>query len=382
VIIPRPPIPSPIKSISPTLYETLLACPARAAWVASGHRDKLVPHPSAILGTCFHRVMEAVQRTEITGSPDECRLRARSLFDDSAGRIHSDAHPLIRVKFPVPEKLPFYNLFRERAAELAARYAAQRQESAVQHSRGHAAIAERRFESSDGLIIGQPDLVDVTHREVIDYKTGRADEPWRVSEREARQLSLYAHLADEAGIDISRGVIVRGNGESAAIDIPPEMAAAEARRARDELARYNARIDGESFYDLARPSPDSCRMCPCQPMCEAFWETTNSTWQDTCGVHIEGVIVDVETATVQGIPLLTLGVEASRGTVETAAVTIEQMPLSWTTADGDRPPEPGDVGRLVDARQVDAWQVDGELREVVRADRVTTSLWRVADMDS
>lgn len=377
MILPDPPAPRAINSISPTLYETLLNCPARAAWLANGRRDALVQHPSAILGTCFHAVMEAAQKGKITGDPDETRPAARILFDNIASRIHSEAHPLIRVKFPAPVRLPFYNLFRERAAALAADYAAQRQEGAGGGSGVFGTISESRFESSDGLIVGRPDLVDVSQAEVVDYKTGvAADEPWRVSEREARQLSLYVYLANEAGLHIFRGVIVRGNGESAAIDIPLDRAEAEAQRARDELAKYDARIDTESFQDLARPTPDVCRMCPCQPICEAFWDSADTSWQEACGVHIEGAVTDMSTAAIQGTPLLTMVLEASRGTLGTGAVTIEQIPESWTTADGDRPPQTGDVVRLVDARLV-----DDEVR-AVRADRIMTSLWRVEAQSS
>jgi hypothetical protein len=316
--------------------------------------------------------MEAAQKGKITGDPDESRPAARILFDNIASRIHSEAHPLIRVKFPAPTKLPFYNLFRERAAALAADYAAQRQEGAGGGSGVFATIAESWFESSDELIVGRPDLVDVSRAEVVDYKSGQAaGEPWRVSEREARQLSLYVYLANEAGLHISRGVIVRGSGESAAIDIPLNRAEAEAQRARDELAKYNARIDSESFQDLAHPAPDACRMCPCQPICNAFWDAADASWQEACGVHIEGVVADMSMATVQGTSLLTMVVEASRGTLGAGTVTIEQIPESWTTADGDRPPETGDVVRIVDARLV-----DDEVR-AVRVDRVMTSLWRV-----
>jgi hypothetical protein len=316
--------------------------------------------------------MEAAQKGKITGDSDESRPAARLLFDNVAARMHSGSHPLIKMKFSIPQKLPFYNLYRERAATLAAEYAAQRQGGAGGGSGVFATIAESRFASSDGIITGRPDLVDVSQAEVVDYKTGiPADEPWRVSEREARQLRLYVYLTNEAGLHISRGVIVRGNGESAAIDIPPEMADAEAQRARDELAKYDARIEGESFQDLARPMPDSCRVCPCQPICEAFWDAADATWQETCGIHVEGTVADMSIATVQGISLLTMVVEASRGTLGAGAVTIEQIPESWTTADGDRPPETGDVVRLVDARLV-----DDEVR-AVRGDRVMTSLWRV-----
>src|ERR1700731_2194947 len=114
VLIPDPPTPQPIESISPTLYKTILACPARAVWSVNGQRGALPPHPSALLGTCFHGVMEAAQKGLITGDFDEGRISAQSLFDNLAAKGYSYAHPLLRVKFPAPEKLPFYYMYRER----------------------------------------------------------------------------------------------------------------------------------------------------------------------------------------------------------------------------------------------------------------------------
>ncbi|HEV8650572.1 MAG TPA: PD-(D/E)XK nuclease family protein [Actinomycetes bacterium] len=373
VLIPDPPAPSRIDRISPSLYETLLGCPARAAWSAFGRRDALAPHPLALLGTCFHGVMEAVQKGQIAGSADECRFAARDCFDRLAASIHADAHPLLKVKFPSPEKLPFHNLFRERAAVLAGEYCGRPGEDAGSGSNGQGTVAEQRFTSEDGLIVGRPDLIDVPRSEVIDYKTGlAADEGWRVSEREARQLNLYVYLAGEAGLSISRGTIVRGNGETATIDIPRATAQAEAQKAREALAEYNASVDGRTFYDLARPAPDNCRMCPCLPMCEPFWRASDPTWQEDCGIHVEGTVVTVEPAMVQATPLVSLHVEATRGTLGQATVSVEQVPLAWPTADGDRAPEVGDVVRIVDARLTSP-----EDPVVVRADRIMTSLWRV-----
>lgn len=373
MLIPDPPAPSPLDRISPSLYETLLGCPARAAWSAQGPRDALAPHPLALLGTCFHGVMEAVQKGQISGGGDECRDAARQQFDRLAAEIHAQAHPLLKVKFSSPEKLPYYNLFRERAAVLAGEYAGRLGEGIASDSDGKGTVAEQRFRSSDGLIVGRPDVIDVSRSEVIDYKTGLAtEEGWRVSEREARQLNLYVYLAAEAGVSASRGTIVRGNGETATIDIPPATAEAEAQNARDALADYNESVDGRTFYDLARPAPDTCRMCPCIPMCEPFWAASDPTWQESCGVHVEGTVTNVEEATIQATPLISIQVEASRGTVGPATISVEQVPLAWPTADGDRTPDVGDVVRVVDARLTSP---DDPL--IVRADRIMTSLWRV-----
>lgn len=372
MLVPDPPTPDRIERISPTLYETLLGCPARAAWSVHGRRGALAAHPSALLGTCFHGVMEAVQTREISGNPGDCRQAARGHFDRLAARMHTDAHALLKAKFSSPEKLPFYNLFRERAAVLAGAYA-ERFDGSGPSTEGQRRVAEQRFTSSDGLIVGRPDLIDVATAEVVDYKSGLAvEDGWRVADREARQLNLYAYLAMQAGVHVSRGTIVRGNGETATIEILPTTADAEAGRAREALAEYNASVDGRSFYDVARPAPDNCRMCPCLPMCERFWEASDPTWQEGCGIHVEGTVVAVEHGLHQSTPLVSLRVDGLRGTLGAATVAVEQVPLAWPTADGDRAPEIGDLVRVVDARLTSP-----EEPIVVRADRIMTALWRV-----
>jgi PD-(D/E)XK nuclease superfamily len=334
----------------------------------------LMPHPLALLGICFHSVMEAVQKGRVLGSDEASRGAARDLFDESAAKIHADAHPLLKTKFPSPEKMPFYNLFRERAAALAAEYCGRLDREEASSSAARSITAEARFSSADGLIVGRPDLIDLQQSEVIDYKTGlSAEDGWEVSEREARQLSLYVYLANESGLNLSRGTIVRGNGETATIEIAPDVAAAEGQRARAALTAYNTAVEDRSFFDLATPAPETCRMCPCIPVCEPFWQASDPTWQGVSGIQIEGTIVGLESTTVQGTPLVSLNVDASRGTLGAARISIEQIPIAWMTADGDRAPTAGDVIRVVDARLVNS-----EDPVVVRADRIMTSVWRLA----
>jgi len=107
-------------------------------------------------------------------------------------------------------------------------------------------------------------------------------------------------------------------------------------------------------------------------MCDAFWETADATWQDTCGSHVEGTATAVANAAVHATALVSVHVLCRRGTVAEAEVSIEQVPAAWITADGDRPVELGDVVRVIDARLVSEEPV------VLRADRVMTSLWRLA----
>lgn len=376
MLIPNEPTTKKIRTVSPSLYETLLGCPARASWYASAPRGAMPPHPSGLLGTCFHAVMEGLQKGVIDGADDEeRRSAARNVFDELAARMHGEAHPLIRVKFPSPQGLPYYNLIRERAAAVAGSYAPAA--SRTQGDDGaHSTIAEARFESSDGVIVGRPDLIDAERGEVVDYKTGQpaAEDAFRVSDREARQLSLYVYLADQSGIAVTRGTIVRGNGDTASVDIPREAAEKEAEKARTLLSEFNSAIDaGRSFYELARPSAPVCRFCPCIPFCEPFWASVEPSWAEECGCHVEGTVRSVEPATVQGTDLLTLEVDASRGTVGECVASIEQIPTAWVLADGDRRPQPGDTIRVVDARVVSSEP------PVLRSDRIMTSLWRLGE---
>lgn len=369
--IPAPPTPKHVDRISPSLYETLLGCPARACSYVSGQLDALPVHPSALLGRCFHGVMEAAQKGEIVGDERECRDAARGYFDKMAATLHAGAQPLLRAKFASPEKLPFYNLFRERAAVLAVDCCIRR--SDLESSEGDSAVAERRFTSADGVIAGRADLIDVGRSEVIDYKTGTASKDgWLVSEREARQLRLYAYLAGEGGVSISRGTIVRADGETATIDIEATAAAAEADYARATLQAFNEAASDGTFSEIAQPAADVCRMCPCVPLCESFWHAANPAWQEDCGVHIEGTVLDVEQTLVQGVALVSMRVDVSRGTVEQAVVAVEQVPLAWVTADGDRVPEVGDIVRVVEGRMIST-----DDQPVIRADRVMTAVWRV-----
>ena len=104
MLTPNPPTPSRIDRISPTLYETLLGCPAEASWIVFGRHDLVAAHPLAILGTCFHEVLEAVQKGQISGSADECREAARDRFDQRATHLHGSASRTAEGEVPLTRK--------------------------------------------------------------------------------------------------------------------------------------------------------------------------------------------------------------------------------------------------------------------------------------
>ena len=111
--LPLPPSPQPIQAISPSLYEAMRHCRARAVWARFGPRQVIPDVPNAVLGTSFHRVMEAAAERRL---PPHSQVEARGLFDAEAQRIFEGAHPLLRNKYPTKAHLPNYFLQRERAA--------------------------------------------------------------------------------------------------------------------------------------------------------------------------------------------------------------------------------------------------------------------------
>jgi len=379
--IPQPPEIKPLRQLSPSVYEALLRCKGRAAWAAYGDRSIVPQHPRALLGTCLHKVVEEAHNGGLaSGLGEQARLSlARDLFDRCAKSLYEQAHPLVHAKFSAPDRLPYYNLYRERAA-LEAIAAAQRVEQTVVATgapqpaglvRLH---AEQRLVSGDGLLLGRPDLVDAAAQEVVDYKTGTSLDEMvdAVSPAEARQLRLYVHLALDNGIPVSRAVIARADGRRAVIDVSKEEADAEGRRARELLAEYNSSA-GSSFDNAARPSPENCCFCPCIPFCDVFWRAASPAWEEQCGVHLEGRVRSVEQSTMQGIKLMTLRVEVERGTVSAGETFVEQIPEAWTTADGANAPREGDTMRVVHGRLA-----EDAPPQVVRVDRTATSVWTAA----
>ena len=203
--------------------------------------------PAAILGTSFHAVIEAAQRGELVVASDSDHAPARQLFDETAQALYSEAHQLIRLKFVTLDRLPYYNLQRERATLLATRIAFSRLSAGNPSVRAPITPPpgpqiESRMCSVDGLIVGRPDHLNGKMQTVVDYKSGYAAESNAVSDSEARQLRLYAYLAIDNGIPVSKGVIVRGDGRRCDLSISTADAEEEANKARSRLKTLNEAI--------------------------------------------------------------------------------------------------------------------------------------------
>jgi hypothetical protein len=380
VQIPVPPDVIPLTRISPSQYEAGRACKARLAWAAAGRRNELPDHPKALLGICFHAVVEAAATGRFPSDNDELTGgAAREMFDQLATAAYGRAHPLLRVKYQSVEVLPYYYLFRERAALMARRVAERTRPSAspptvVSHAGPSRRLVEKELTSRDGLLFGRPDYVDAQAREILDYKTGASgDDAAAMSLAEARQLRLYVHLALENDLSVSRAVIVRPGGQRAEAEVTKSQADDAGHEARELLEQFN-QIAGRAFEAVAEPSADTCKFCSCIPFCEPFWRVADPSWLENCGTHVEGRITAIIESQVQGNPVLTFHLDVSRGTVDAQEAFVEQVPESWTTAGGGARPKIADVLRIVHGRATLP-----ATAPVIHVDRTLTSLWTVPE---
>lgn len=371
MLVPTPPAIKRIERISPTLYEAAIKCASRAAWLAGGDRKLLPPHPRALLGIGVHAALERARSGWVAGTTDdERRLDAERFFDEKMRELFAASHPLLHAKFDGPDRLPFYNLFRARAAQMAADAAASlggRAGQAAARSASGGSAVEAALVSKDGRVAGRADVLDSANATVIDYKTADAGDSGPLTESELRQLRLYAYLANENGITITRGVIERADRSRAEVPISAQDAAEEGRRALVVLDGYN-QYAGKPFESGASPSPDACRFCPCIPFCETFWRTAAPQWSGQCGTHVEGVVESVE-----GGQLISINLNVTRGTGAKGPAVVTRLSREWLTFSGAAIPQSQQTVRVTDAAYVE----ESAAPAVFRADRITTAVWTV-----
>jgi hypothetical protein len=310
--------------------------------------------------------------------------QAKAAFDREAGMRFAEAHALIRAKFASPEKLPFFFEKRARAVTLALQASARLiMRPAEQQAMGvlnpapsaeRNCLVEHTLSTRDGLIKGRIDLWERASATVTDYKSGYAPKNTTlgITADEIRQLRLYVHLAHENGYPTSTATIVRGDGCKTSIAVSVTEAEHEGQEARKSLAQFNQAVaGGQSFFDLASPSPASCLGCPCIALCDPFWEAAQPEWEATCGTNVEGEIAESRYASFAGAPLRTLMLKNCRGSAPLGDFVVEQIPLPWLSL-GSAIPDIGHIIRVVTAVRINT---SPECR-VIQVDRAkSTTIW-------
>ncbi len=317
-----------IEAVSPTLAEALRLCKLRAGLSRVENSGQyILGNPRAWLGTAYHAVLEAAG-SDASGNLE---VRARGLWDMAVQREYSRA----RVhrwdkRFGPPESWPGYHVVAAmalvRARELAEREASQRT------GKAHCALPgdilrEKTFSGADGRIVGRPDLVRPA--EIVDFKSGAtfADgDQEQIKGSYVRQLRIYGFLVRETlGWWPRRGVLLPMIGSPVAVDLEPGDCEKEAADALRLLGEYNAAIaSGHDPADLASPSATTCRWCPFQLYCPAFWNAVRPEWADGLLAGALAGIAEEQASWIHNGLALSLSVLADRGTQ--GDCTISQFP--------------------------------------------------------
>lgn len=249
-------------------------CRLRGVFAATHAVEAWVLHdPRRWLGAAFHRVMQVAARPG--PSTKDLEMAWRSAVADAADEAAE--HPL-DCRFGPPERWPSYFLVRQRALASATQLRSRtnvRSGSKLKATVG-AKGTERRIETRDGRLAGRPDFFN--GHTIVEYKSSLPDRSsphaTDILEGYRRQLRLYAAiLADLESRWPVTAKLIAASGQSMEFHLDPDECMAEAEAAREALEEVNRELSrGTPPATLAKPDSASCRRCPFQVICPAFWK--------------------------------------------------------------------------------------------------------------
>jgi hypothetical protein len=375
LVVPEQVCASPRAYLTPTLFVQGRKCLARLAWASSDAALLIPKDPSAILGTALHRVQEQADRGELSGQGGTFADTARAAFDQAATEALTRAHPLVRARYPQLHDLPRFYLQRARSVEMALEHVPAptppHETTVGGNGPSHRPIVEASLKSSDGLLRGRADCLDVAGQKIVDYKSGsRSTDGSTVSEEEELQLLFYAALARDNGVTVREGCIVRSDGRRATCSLPAEAAEAVAGAARMLLAEFNTKITSDLSPDaMAAPSPAACARCGFRAICSAFWREATPDWAAQVGSHAEIHVQDVRQLGPSRSPSIQVSGKITAGSVTPSGVTA-QFPLDWVGVSFNPALLAGGQIRLLNVREQEA---SGERR--LLGDRERGFVW-------
>lgn len=342
--------------LTPSLFVQGRKCLARLAWASSDAALLIPKDPSAILGTALHRVQEQADRGELSGQGGTFADAARAAFDQAAAEALTRAHPLVRVRYPRLSDLPRFYLQRARSVEMALErvpaLVPPHETAAGGNEPSPRLFVEASLESSDGLLRGRADCLDVAGQKIVDYKSGSgAADGSIISEEEELQLLFYAALARDNGVTVREGCIVRSDGRRATCSLPEEAAEAVTDEARVLLAELNAGITSDLLPDaMATPSPAVCARCSFRGLCSAFWREATPDWAAQVGSHAEMIVQDVRQLGPARSPSIQVSGRITAGSVPLSVATA-QFSLDWVGVPFNPPLLVGSHIRLLNVRE-------------------------------
>lgn len=273
------------------MYEYIISCPLSACFRASGYPQR--PSLAKSLGIIVHAGQAALaaeaQHWPESGLEAEFRRQSARIFDVLAnrekGKLESSDRR-VEVNWDTTRVRDTRSAFIIASTSFldAARYRSDKE----------LATRERTIVSSDGIVIGTPDLVVWTSDEatIVDLKTGSLADH-ESEQRYIRQLHIYAYIWHSLHGTWPKKGILRNpvTKKEHRIPIEPEYALQIVVSARAALEEINGESDP---HRLARPGV-VCRRCDYRPWCEAYWRHKESE-RDVIGLVVD-IAVKLDTRT-------------------------------------------------------------------------------------
>jgi RecB family exonuclease len=279
----------PIRRVSPSRFSDFQLCSLKEIW-SSNHQIPLLPlHPSIRLGTISHAVLEAAAKGAVT---DKASFDAR--WDDMTRKVQQEMlqHPIEKHLVPLESSAFNYEVKKILSFKLAEQMFIST-DSGISEKQS----AEQWFESADGKIGGQIDLV-LSYEdgvEIVDYKTGNvldSGSGMEVKEEYKVQMKLYAGLYHEVnGFWPVKLSIIGIDRQKYDISFCQEECWDLLDNARKIVDETNELIEaGLKPEDFANPSPALCKYCSYRPACKKYWQARECSdkWPiDVLGEAIE-----------------------------------------------------------------------------------------------
>lgn len=271
-------LPAASHPLSPSGYETLLACGLRYVWEESREPPRLPGSPTARLGGAVHDLLARAWRGDVQPEVAQVRQAWREAVEAVERRMRQSW--LDRPFTPLRARVRQYEETRIAAVRLAMYVAAGATDRSGWRAGG--LPPEARLTSEDGAVSGRIDVAVRTPDGVVirDYKTGGVFDETEDGGQDVKaayqlQLKLYAALhADARGVwpvglelmtlsgDVTPVPFIQA--ECTALYDDAKVRAADLWRRVGEV-----RAGRGAVADLAAPG-EACRWCRYRPVCPAY----------------------------------------------------------------------------------------------------------------
>jgi hypothetical protein len=300
----RPPRPSAVDLISPTLLATAGRCRLRAGFQLDPATSGLQRMGlRAAVGIVAHAILE-----RRFGSQEEFA----AAWAAESSRVHQRlAGVWAPATPPAPQNWPAWAITKHQVARRVVRDGAGNAALSLR-ARGGAQGRPERFPAAgqadrrQGLpwrertledqalgLTGRPDLVERTGGSpggvltVVDFKTGPAQRDMTSDQKD--QLLIYAALVRSSLGELPlRAEIRRADGSAQGFNVRSEAVEDVLRRASSVRALLNEAANGRRTLEAA-PGPNTCPSCPFRVACRPFLQAYQPDW--VCGHVVAGRVV-------------------------------------------------------------------------------------------